>query len=92
MDSISPEAEVAFERAAPNHTTSYDHMGTLTVGTGCVVEVAADHRAMAEALAEYGFRMVIEHGGQWESKFFCLVGEAKTRVIEKLADEIKSRP
>jgi hypothetical protein len=73
------------------HKPEVDSFGGVSAPRGCIVEVAADTQAMTEALAEFGFRMVIEHGATWESDFFILVGNAKVRAFAKLADEIKSK-
>jgi hypothetical protein len=83
--------EIDFEQAAPNHLTSHDHMGAVTVGTGCVVEVASDRNAMVEALAEYGYRMLMEHGSGWEHEVTMISVEAKRKTLDKLADELKQK-
>jgi hypothetical protein len=56
-----------------------------------IVEVAADRAAMLDALAEFGFRMVIERGGGWEQPYRLVIDEATAKIHDKLRDEIKSK-
>jgi hypothetical protein len=75
----------------PDHVSVVDQLGSTSAGLGCIVEVASDHNAMIEALAEYGFRMVMECGAGWGVEVFKLERAARDRVMEKLADEVKQR-
>jgi hypothetical protein len=72
------------------HTTE-DHFGAVSASRECIVEVASDRMALREALAEFGYRMVIEEGAFWETAWREVVESARVRVFTKLAVEIDSK-
>jgi hypothetical protein len=83
---LTPEPE-----SFSDHETTYDSMGTPTVGLSCIVEVAADRNAVVEALAEYGFRLVLESEENWDSMLTSVVCDAKAKTRKKIVDELKSK-
>jgi len=73
------------------HQPSTDKLGFVSASPDCIVEVAADSNAIVEALAEYGYRLFMEQGSLWETEFYRSFGNAKSRVLSKVFDEIKSK-
>jgi hypothetical protein len=65
--------------------------GAVTASTACIVEVAADSNAMVEALAEFGVRMMFEHGGNWGDEVDRVWFNAKKRTMNTIADELRSK-
>jgi len=71
------------------HITSVDHMGTVEVGPGCILEVASDTVAVKACMAAWIERLMREHGLTWEQPYYRVVVEAKEIAF---AEILKGKP
>lgn len=84
-----PKERISSEEAGKKQLT--DFMGLVEVPVEHIVNVASDTNAMLEALSEYGYRMMIEEGPDWDGILTRLLANAKERVIVKIVDELKQK-
>jgi hypothetical protein len=71
------------------HITSVDHLGTVEVGEGCILEVAADTAAVKACMAAWIERLMREEGLRWEKPYFTVMIEAKEIAF---AEILKGKP
>ncbi len=60
-----------------DHGTTDGPMGTVTVGHGCIEEVASDTVAVKACMAAWIERLMREEGLHWEKPYFLTMIEAK---------------